>query len=432
MRVGGEVSIAGSPFGAKGLGVLEAWPGVAVSTQYRELAGAVRRNGAAPTESELATVPVPLVAAVAYASGGYLFIDGQVTNEYSYGLNFVQVQYKATDSEGVVLADEVGFADARRLGPDEGVTFKGMFALPASVADPVKWSVQAWGVHEGEVMPVLLTPVGSGVRVANGLRYYLRTWQNESSVTVENPILGGWEGDAGRNLLDTLFAYADVQIPPGGSVEFEPVGFRLGVTPSNSSMYCEAMPVDTTVMHTITPSAGANGTISPSTPQTVATGGTLTFTITADSGHHIDDVLVDGTSVGAVKSYTFEDVRADHTIEAMFAGKPKASLSAPRMTRKTLRVKGPRTVITGTIRPAHAKKSHPVIIRFYRYKGGRWVYDGWFKPDLIKTSGGANTWRFYLWMNVPSDVGRYRIRAEHSDSVHAKSYSPYTYFKCVR
>ena len=44
-----------------------------------------------------------------------------------------------------------------------------------------------------------------------------------------------------------------------------------------------------------------------------------TFTITANEGYVISDVLVDGKSVGAVSSYTFEKVNGRHTIEAKFA-----------------------------------------------------------------------------------------------------------------
>jgi hypothetical protein len=44
-----------------------------------------------------------------------------------------------------------------------------------------------------------------------------------------------------------------------------------------------------------------------------------TFTITADDGYHIDDVLVDGESVGQVSSYSFRHVTENHTIEAFFA-----------------------------------------------------------------------------------------------------------------
>ena len=70
---------------------------------------------------------------------------------------------------------------------------------------------------------------------------------------------------------------------------------------------------------TITPSAGPNGSISPANPQTVDYDGNLTFTITPNTGYHVLDVLVDGSSVSAVTSYTFTNVRAAHTIAASFA-----------------------------------------------------------------------------------------------------------------
>ncbi len=71
--------------------------------------------------------------------------------------------------------------------------------------------------------------------------------------------------------------------------------------------------------YTITASAGDGGSISPSGSVSVREGLDKTFTITPDSGYHISDVLVDGKSVGAVTSYTFEDVQSKHTLEAVFS-----------------------------------------------------------------------------------------------------------------
>ena len=71
--------------------------------------------------------------------------------------------------------------------------------------------------------------------------------------------------------------------------------------------------------YTITASAGANGSISPSGAVSVLPGGTQSFTITPNSCYHVADVLVDGASVGAVSTYTFTSVAANHTIAASFA-----------------------------------------------------------------------------------------------------------------
>lgn len=70
--------------------------------------------------------------------------------------------------------------------------------------------------------------------------------------------------------------------------------------------------------YTIKASAGANGTISPAGWCSVAENGSQTFTFTPDKGYTVAKVLVDGKSVGAVKSYTFKDVTKDHTIEVIF------------------------------------------------------------------------------------------------------------------
>ena len=70
---------------------------------------------------------------------------------------------------------------------------------------------------------------------------------------------------------------------------------------------------------TITASAGAGGSISPSGSVSVRESGDKIFTITPDSGYRISYVLADGKRVGAVESYTFEDVQKGHTIEAVFA-----------------------------------------------------------------------------------------------------------------
>ena len=73
-----------------------------------------------------------------------------------------------------------------------------------------------------------------------------------------------------------------------------------------------------TTRYSITASAGEGGTISPSGDVRVSSGADKTFTISAYEGYVLNDVTVDGESVGKVTTYTFEDVKAAHTIHATF------------------------------------------------------------------------------------------------------------------
>jgi hypothetical protein len=71
--------------------------------------------------------------------------------------------------------------------------------------------------------------------------------------------------------------------------------------------------------YVITASTGANGSISPSGQGTVTRGDNYVVTITPSAGYHIADVAVDGSSMGVVTSYSFNNVQANHTIQATFA-----------------------------------------------------------------------------------------------------------------
>ena len=70
----------------------------------------------------------------------------------------------------------------------------------------------------------------------------------------------------------------------------------------------------------ISATAGEGGSISPSGNISVREGLDKTFAITPNNGYIISDVRVDGVSVGAVASYTFKDVREEHSIEVVFVG----------------------------------------------------------------------------------------------------------------
>jgi hypothetical protein len=81
------------------------------------------------------------------------------------------------------------------------------------------------------------------------------------------------------------------------------------------------------ITYTITASAGAGGSISPSGTAFVNIGTSRTYTITPTAGYHIMDVLVDGASVGAVTTYAFTDVASNHAISATFEANPSYSIT---------------------------------------------------------------------------------------------------------
>ena len=83
---------------------------------------------------------------------------------------------------------------------------------------------------------------------------------------------------------------------------------------------------------TLTATAGANGSIIPPGVTTVNVGANQSYTITPDPGYYIDDVLVDGGSVGAVSTYDFIGVQANHTIDASFALTNVTISAAPPVT----------------------------------------------------------------------------------------------------
>ena len=81
--------------------------------------------------------------------------------------------------------------------------------------------------------------------------------------------------------------------------------------------------------YTIKATAGVNGSISPTGNVSVREGRDQTFTITPNKGYAVAKVLIDSKNVGAVKSYTFENVKKNHTIEVVFmkaSGNPQTGV----------------------------------------------------------------------------------------------------------
>ncbi len=114
-----------------------------------------------------------------------------------------------------------------------------------------------------------------------------------ASVLVDN-------ADATSQLVDGVYTFTNVRANHTIAATFEP---------ASSTTY------------TITASAGNGGTITPNNVVTVAEGANQTFRFTPDNGYRIATVVVDGNNaIDEVVdySYTFYDVRANHTIYVTF------------------------------------------------------------------------------------------------------------------
>lgn len=122
-----------------------------------------------------------------------------------------------------------------------------------------------------------------------------------------------------------LAGSAEVKVPAQYAVDGVQFAFRYVNTTHDTAplavdnvklMAVEDGPV--AQKYTITATAGEGGSITPAGEVSVKEGASQTFAIAAQEGYAIADVLVDGQSVGAVDSYTFENVTANHTIAALF------------------------------------------------------------------------------------------------------------------
>jgi hypothetical protein len=138
-----------------------------------------------------------------------------------------------------------------------------------------------------------------------------------------NPISGvEMEGFPGE-----LFVVTDssgnyrAEVPYGWSGTVRPVKAGFTFTPA-STTYTNIRSNQVTNYYsgykTITASASSGGSISPSGVVAVNYGNSQTFTITPNAGYKIVNVVVDGSSVGVVSTYTFWNVTANHTISASF------------------------------------------------------------------------------------------------------------------
>lgn len=156
--------------------------------------------------------------------------------------------------------------------------------------------------------------------IENGLTYTVIGTGGAPSYALSEDKYTGYQ-----NSLEHSLAYIKVTADPASCAAIAQVIRVADLTSNNSqvvTVYPAGIVYDSFTLAqrlTIAASAGANGNISPSGDIAVNCGDSQTINITPNAHYHIADVLVDGVSVGAVTSYTFDNIAADHTISAAFA-----------------------------------------------------------------------------------------------------------------
>ena len=203
-------------------------------------------------------------------------------------------KFTAPASDGLTRPDGNNGSYFKWLGSDGN-----LYAPGESVPEVVTTLTAQWTVHQYTITYDL----AGGTVEGNPNTYTIET----VAFTLKNPTKSGytftgWSGtglDGENNMTVTI---------PTGSTgnRIYTAHWRYNGSGHSYSYY------------TIKATAGAGGSISPSGNVSVREGRDQPFTITPDKGYAVSNVKIDGKSIGAVKSYTFENVRRTHTIEVIF------------------------------------------------------------------------------------------------------------------
>ena len=240
---------------------------------------------------------------------------------------------------------------------NQKVTWKSSDTDIATVSDTGE--VKAVAVGMAEITAT--TEEGSKIAVS-GVTVY------QNADTVYTVSFTGGSGASGSKPASLKGTAGTLVTLPENSYEkdgFEFVGWTDGTnTYEAGSMYripyanitLEASWNEKSVMqYTITSSAEEGGKITPVGDTTVNEGESQTYTIKADEGYVLADVKVDEESVGAVETYTFRDVNADHTIRALFRKEASVKIESIKLNQTEVTLTKAQTVtLEATITPDDA------------------------------------------------------------------------------
>ncbi|MCW3996390.1 MAG: hypothetical protein NWE98_09640, partial [Candidatus Bathyarchaeota archaeon] len=247
------------------------------------------------------------------------------SSDVTYTANF-QRQYYLTVTGGSSTTGQGWYNE----GAGTTATSNGVYGVSGDTRSRVaSWQLDAQPVNpvntEGTVTTSTITMSAPHTVAFASVTQYMVTYASA-------PVIGGTTDPSGTNVWVDSGSHP-ISATPNPTYTFKTwssdtgqITFETATSASTTANINGPGTITANFMlneYTITPSAGIGGSISPNTPQTVIYGeDSPLFTITPDAGYHIFDVLVDGVSQGAITTYTFTNVIADHTIHAVFAQNP--------------------------------------------------------------------------------------------------------------
>lgn len=291
-------------------------------------------------------------------------------------LYFAATAYDASGTESDFSEELVCYAISATAGPGGSISPSGMYLAekggsqtftitPATgyhIAD-----VLVNGASVGPVSTYTFTAIAATQSISASFAADVKTYTISSSAGPNGTIspLGTVPVNQGANQTFTITPatnYKVLDVVVDGTSVGPVTSYTLNSVTANHTISA-TFALKT---YTITASAGANGTITPSGTATVNHGASQTFTITPATNYNVADVIVDGKSVGPLPSYTLSAITADHTISATFALKTY-TIKASAGTNGTISPSGTVTVNHGasqtfTITPETNYKVADVVV----------------------------------------------------------------------
>ena len=278
-------------------------------------------------------------------SGGTTFEIGKAASDVKTapGANTGLV-YNGGEQTLVTTGTALGGKLKYRLGESAGFTE----ALPKAAnagTYAVSYMVEGDGNHRDSEIYSLTVTIGKARVTVTALDK--RIYTDDKAPDLSKPALGKdytVTGLFGEDALtgDIKLAYVDAsgtEITPDTTKVGQTILRAGGLTAPNDNytvVFADGkLTVDERPVYTVKATAGSHGSITPSGNVDVLHGGSQTFTIAANSGYAISNVKIDGVSIGAVKSYTFENVTENHTIEVTFMkanGNPQTGVMVDEVT----------------------------------------------------------------------------------------------------